>query len=532
MGSSLSAGLAGLRASQQYIDVVGNNIANANTPGYRGQRASFSELLAQTIRPAVGPGNNLGGTNPVQVGLGVKIGNVITDTSQGGLISTGRALDLAIEGNGFFVLTDGIQRYFSRVGSFGFDANQDMVDSRTGLKVLSPSGTSIHVDSNQIVPAKATTGIDFAGNLPAEIGGPKAQILTSSAPFKSSGAAVTATTNLNAIDDNTIDYNNGDTFTIAGTDADGTVVNATFTYGTDGTTVGDLVTFINSKFSGGVASLETDGNIKFTASAPGSSKLSLQITSDPKTLWGAHSFAVTTKGTDKDTASSSIEVFDQAGIGHNVSLKFTRETDGSWTMVAAMPTPDGTITADTVSKIQFGSDGSFSGVFGSSVQLTFQFAGQTQPQNINVNLGTVGSTDGLTQFGSKTSAQAKSQDGYTSGSLSTVNFNSNGEIIGFFSNGVQKTLGQIGLGGFANQDGLTRSGDTNYAETPNSGVAVIGTAQSGGFGVIRPGALEASNVDIAREFVNLIEAQRGFQANARVISATDSLLAELVNIIR
>ncbi|MFN0207629.1 MAG: flagellar hook-basal body complex protein, partial [Planctomycetota bacterium] len=99
-------------------------------------------------------------------------------------------------------------------------------------------------------------------------------------------------------------------------------------------------------------------------------------------------------------------------------------------------------------------------------------------------------------------------------------------------NGVQKVLAQVGLASFANQDGLSRSGDTTYAETANSGVAVLGTSQSGGTGVIRPGALESSNVDIAREFVNLIEAQRGFQANARVISATDSLLAELVNIIR
>lgn len=532
MGSSLSAGLAGLRASQEYIDVVGNNIANANTPGYRGQRAAFSELLAQTIRPAIGPGNNLGGTNPVQVGLGVKIGSVSTDTSQGGLISTGRALDLAIEGHGFFVLSDGIQRYFTRVGSFGFDANEDLVDSRTGLKVLSPQGTAIHVDSNQIVNAKPTANISFSGNLPAEIGGPKVQILTSSTPFKSSGTAVTGTTDLKDLDDNTVDYVNGDTFTIAGTDADGTVVNATFTYGTDGTDVADLITFINSKYSGGVATLETDGNIKFTANNPGASKLSLQITSDPKTLWGAHSFAVTTKGKDKDTATSSIEVFDDAGIGHNISLKFERQIDNSWTMVASMPTADGTIPTDTITKIQFGSDGSFSGVFGSTTQLSFQFAGQTSAQSVSINLGTVGGTDGLTQFGASTSAQAKSQDGYTAGSLASVNFNSNGELVGFFSNGIQQTLAQIGLGGFANQDGLIRSGDTNYAETPNSGTAVIGTAQSGGLGVIRPGALESSNVDIAREFVNLIEAQRGFQANARVISATDSLLAELVNIIR
>lgn len=532
MGSSLSAGLAGLRASQEYIDVVGNNIANANTPGYRGQRANFSELLAQTVRPAIGPGSNVGGTNPIQVGLGVRIGSVTTNSNQGGLISTGRSLDLAIEGNGFFVLSDGIQRYFTRVGSFGFDANENLVDSRTGMKVLSPAGTPVQINSGQIVPAKSTTKIDFAGNLPAEVGGPKAQVLTTATAFKAGGNAALSATNLNDLDDNSVDYVNGDTFSIGGTDNTGTSINATFVYGTDGTTVGDLVSFINSKFSGAVASLSADGNIQLTASTPGSSKLSLQITNDPKTLWGAHSFGVTTAGKDADTAMSSIEIFDQSGIGHNVSLKFERQADNSWNLTASMPSTEGTITSDSITKIQFGPDGSFTGVFGSSVQFTFQFTGQTQPQNVNITFGTVGSTDGVTQFGSKTSVQARSQDGYSSGTLSTINFNSNGELVGFFSNGIQQTLGQVGLGGFANQDGLSRSGDTNFSETANSGVAVLGTAQSGGLGVIRPGSLESSNVDIAREFVNLIEAQRGFQANARVISATDSLLAELVNIVR
>jgi flagellar hook protein FlgE len=532
MSSSLSAGLAGLRASQEYIDVVGNNIANANTPGYRGQRASFSELLAQTVRPAIGPGSNIGGTNPVQVGLGVRIGSIVTDTAQGGLISTGRALDLAIEGQGFFVLSDGIQRYFTRVGSFGFDANEDLVDTRTGMRVLSPSGTNIHVDSSQVVPAKATSEIRFSGNLPAEINGPKSQVLTTSAPFKTSSGPAVATTDLNDLVDNNTDYVNGDTFVIAGTDHDGTAVNATFTYGVDGTTVGDVVNFINANFPGATVALQADGNLQFTSNSPGTSKLSLQITNDTKTVWGAHSFAVTTAGKNNDTAVSSIEVFDSAGIGHNVTLTFERQSDKSWTLKATMPADEGTIPSDSLTGIQFGTNGSFSGVFGSTVQLSFLFSGQTQPQTVNVELGTVGSTDGITQFGNKSSVQAKSQDGYSAGSLTTVNFNSNGELIGFFTNGIQQVLAQVGLGSFANQDGLVRSGDTTYAETANSGVAVLGSAQSGKTGVIRPGALESSNVDIAREFVNLIEAQRGFQANARVISATDSLLAELVNIIR
>jgi flagellar hook protein FlgE len=144
----------------------------------------------------------------------------------------------------------------------------------------------------------------------------------------------------------------------------------------------------------------------------------------------------------------------------------------------------------------------------------------------------VGQIDGVTQFGDATTVQANSQDGYAAGSLTSLSFNSNGEMLGFFTNGVIQTLAQVGVATFANEEGLSREGDTLFAETPNSGNPILGSANAGSAGVIRSGSLESSNVDIAREFVSLIEAQRGYQANARVISATDALLAELVNIVR
>jgi flagellar hook protein FlgE len=340
------------------------------------------------------------------------------------------------------------------------------------------------------------------------------------------------TSNLNDLDANTVDYVNGDTITVGGLDADGTVVNATFVYGTNGTTVGDLINFLNSQFTGGTAALLPDGNIQLTANAVGESTLSLQLSNDPKTSWGSHGFVTTTAGAEPDTVTSSIEVFDNAGIGHNVTLTYERQVDGSWTLTADMAASEGQVISGTISGLQFASNGSFSGVFGPSNQLQFKFTGQPGNQTVAITLGTPGGFDGITQFGDSKSVQAKSQDGYPAGELSSMSFNSDGNLIGFFSNGIQKTLAEIGIATMANQDGLSRAGDTMYVETPNSGSTILSKAQTGKAGVIRSGALESSNVDIAREFVNLIEAQRGFQANARVISATDALLAELVNIIR
>jgi flagellar hook protein FlgE len=536
MSSSLSSGLTGLTASQQYIDVVGNNIANANTPGYKGQRAIFSELLSQTFRPATGPGANVGGTNPIQVGLGVQLGALTANMGQGGFSSTGRVLDLGIEGEGFFALTNGTQRFLTRVGSFGLDSNGTVVDQRTGYKVLSPTGSSISINANEVIPAKATTQVVFQGNLPAKVGGPKAQVMASSAPFTQTVAAgggpAVATTNLNDLLDNQTDYVNGDTLLVSGLDADGTPVNATFTYGTDGVTVGSLITFINNNYTGATAALKPDGTIEITANNAGKTPLSLQIDTDPKTIWANHSFIVTTAGSDPDKVTSSIDVFDQAGLRHNVTLTYTRQLAGGWNLDASMPAADGTIVQGQISGIQFGPNGAFAGIFGPNTQMSFQFAGQPATQSISMSIGTAGTFDGVTQTGDTQTVQAKSQDGYTSGDFNGITVDASGNIIGVYSNGQQKTVAEIGVATLTNTDGLSRDGDTLFVETANSGTAVLTKGSVGKAGLVRSGVLEQSNVDIAHEFVNLIEAQRGFQANARVISSTDQMLSELVNIIR
>ena len=189
MASSFLSGLAGLRSNQSWIDVIGNNLANSSTPGFKSSRALFSDLLNRTLAPATAPGAGFGGTNPMQIGNGVQVGSVDRDFNQGVLSQTGRTFDLGLQGRGFFGLTDGANTYYTRVGTFGLDANNNMVDLRTGLQVLDSGGSAFQVDLTSVVPPSATSNISFGGNLPAEVNGPLAEELTTGAAFGAGTAA-------------------------------------------------------------------------------------------------------------------------------------------------------------------------------------------------------------------------------------------------------------------------------------------------------------------------------------------------------
>ncbi len=184
VSTSLFTGLSGLRAHQRFIDVIGNNLANLSTPGYRTARATFSDILSFTLRSGSGPSGTFGGTNPTQLGLGATVASIDLDMSQGTFQDTGRTMDVALQGRGFFTLTNGLQSFFTRVGTFGIDANRNLVDLRTGLKVVNSSGGNIVVPISDTLPANATTQIGFQGNLPAEVSGPLEEIIESANVFE------------------------------------------------------------------------------------------------------------------------------------------------------------------------------------------------------------------------------------------------------------------------------------------------------------------------------------------------------------
>jgi flagellar hook protein FlgE len=197
-----------------------------------------------------------------------------------------------------------------------------------------------------------------------------------------------------------------------------------------------------------------------------------------------------------------------------------------------MDASEGTITQSSIGQIRFNDNGSFNVIGGGTNALNFSWAGISSSQAVTINLGSPGQFDGVAQLGNATTVAAVDQDGFGAGTLLNAGFNNNGELVGFYSNGQNQTLDTLRISMFSNEGGLLRSGDTLFVESPNSDDAIATTANSAGAGSVRAGQLENSNVDIAREFVNLIEAQRGFQANSRVITTTDEILAELMNIVR
>jgi len=554
MPNSLYTGVTGLRAHQEMLDVVGNNLANTNTTAYKAQRILFSDLVYQTITPGGNGGANVGGVNPQQIGLGVKVSAIDANLGQGSLDSTQNTFDLALQGQGYFVANDGTQDYFTRAGVFGVDNKNNLVDPSNGFRVQRFGGVgegsatlpafqtsgdnNIKIPFGTAIPGRATTEIMVDGNLSANATGPAAQALTSSQPFLSAGLAATAATLLNSLDDNSVDYIAGDQLRFQGVTHGGTSVNTTLAL-SGATTVGDLIATINANFPGSTASLDANGNLLVTANSTGTSTLDVIISDGVGntgfTSWGNHTAAVTTYGKDGDKVTTGIAFYDPQGTSHLISMEFQKQGNNTWSMRASIPGRDGTLTDNQIDGITFNDDGSFRFVSGTGVgdtYLTAQLNGFSVPQTIRLNLGDPGSFAGLTQVGGNSSAVAKEQDGFSAGFLSNVEVAQDGVINGIFTNGRILPIAQIAVASFRNPAALLRQGDNYYSLSSESGTALIGSGLTGGRGGILQKTLEASNVDVALEFTRLIIAQRGFQVNARTITASNEVLQELANIIR
>ena len=426
MMRSLFAGVSGLRNHQVRMDVIGNNIANVNTVGYKASRVTFEEAFAQLVQGASRPPGDdasvSGGVNPIQVGLGMNISSIDLLFTQGNLETTGVTTDLAIQGDSFFVVSDGQQRYYTRSGNFQLDATGRLVSATNGFvvqgRMATPDGvlqeaiTDIALPFGQKSPARATTTASIGGNL----------------------------------------------------------------------------------------------NASATTQSP----------------------------------ETTITVFDEQGNEVELRLVFSK---AHATLDPSDPTynpnlwdveiqANGTVMNTT---LEFTADGRLAAVGGDTTDAEFDFtfnAPTGSPQTVTLDFGTIGGIDGLSQFSSASTAVLREQDGYTMGDLQNIGIDPTGVITGSFTNGVTLTLAQIVMADFNNPTGLIRSGDNMYSVSANSGAAVLGYAGEGSKSMITSGALEMSNVDLAQEFTHMITAQRGFQSNARVISASDEMLQELVNLKR
>lgn len=659
MANSFYSALSGMRSHQQWIDVIGNNLANQNTPGYKTSRVTFSDNFSRNFRFASAPGAGRGGINPMQVGYGVQLGSIDKTFTQGSLTDTGRVFDLALEGGGFFALETPENRMYSRVGTFGLDADQNMVDQASGASVLDPNGVPVTLDVTSLFPPQITTEVTMKGNLPAVVDGPLAETLAANSAYfvgtpaeKRSGnsaatynvgalggvpgdvvsmevianggvpqqvvvpsdattgditagqiaAAINAlqdvnasvdgttgeivmqsdrkgaqfsldvnspigtadltqlvgfttslssgaetpipsdlsTAQLNSLTGNLSEYVDGDQIQVLGEDTNGAPISATFTYGAgaDGETVQDFIDFANQYFSDAEVSVDGSGRLTVTALTAGEADLLLSISDDPsnsgRTDWNGYAMSVTTDGTGPDTVTTSTEVYDAAGVAHTVTMRYERQADLTWNLFAEIPDGSGSIgeggVDNPITGVTFAPNGAPTGLGSVDSRIRLQFTGQPV-QEVSIDLGRDGDLEGVTQFGSVGTAYVFDQNGFGDGELANVFVSTAGQIDGFYSNGQTRELGQLGIATFQNDEGLRAAGQNMFEETPNSGEARMGEGDIRKAGAVISGALENSNVDTAEQFVRLIEAQRGYQANARVVSAQDEVLAETVNLI-
>jgi flagellar hook protein FlgE len=531
MITSLASGISGLKTSQTALNVIGDNLANLNTSGFKASRVNFANELTQTMQSALAPSDGLGGRNPIQIGTGTKVSSIGKDFSQGNLTSTGRPFDLAIQGSGFFVLTDQFQDFYTRVGSFALDKDNNIVDSGTGLMVKGVSGRAINVPVGSTVEGRSTTTTKIAGNLNAEFKeGAVNHISKSINPYTTGGAASTGATLLNDLEQTTTAYVVGDKINVIGSEHNGTTVNKSFVYGTDGTTLGDLITFISNNFGTATASIDADGYLLLTADPPGSSSIVLSISDNVgNTGSGNHPTYVTDTTGSGDVYVTTIPVYDTLGTSHLVTLYFEKTGSNQFGLTPTMDAEQGSVTSG-ITSVNFNSNGSFASVEGTPT-ITITYPDESE-QMITLDLGTANTFDGLTQFGGTSSAAAVEQDGYGEGYFSSSTIDQHGKVIALFTNGQTRDVGQIQLATFSNPEGLSAEGNNLLSKTLASGEAILRTALSGGTGGVVSGALESSNVDMAEEFTKLIVSQRAFQANARTITTTDEILRELVNLSR
>jgi len=556
MSSALSAGVTGLQAHQKMLDIAGNNLANVNTTAFKSSRITFSELLSETVKKASQPTSTIGGTNPQQLGSGVGVSGITPNMTQGSILNTGNPLDLALEGEGYFVLSSGTQDVYTRAGAFAVDANSNLVDPATGYIVQRigstgeddgfqiPGNSNIKVPYDVAMPASGTSSIQLAGNLSADstLDTIQTNILRSNNTLTTAnGDIVTGDTLFSELTNGT--YSSA-TITVSGYQHDGTaLVPTAINIADDGsTTINDFLASLNTALGAANATATlSDGRIVITDVENGYSRSDIELqfaNSGTAEIEMPSYFEVSSVG-GSEVKNVNITVYDSQGGAHVLSGALVRtDTDNTWDMIMTSITGDiSEISMDDrrINGISFdANDGSFMGISGSDTpQFTIAFAHDpSSPQTIELGLGTIGRLDGLTQFAGTSTAVARDQDGYAAGRLSTVSVNNEGILIGAFSNGIKKDIAAIQVALFQNPSGLESLGNGYYSPSANSGEAVATQALNGGAGSIHGGALEKSNADVASEFVNLIQAQNGYQANARTIKVANDILSELTNLIR
>jgi flagellar hook protein FlgE len=535
---SMFTAVNSLYLNQQYMDVVADNLSNVNTPGFKSNYVRFKDQFAQTMRVGGSPSTGLGGINPMQVGLGTNLATISPNFSQGALTSTSRDLDMAISGDGFFIYNDGIRNTFSRDGSLAIDAQGSLVHSASGERIqgwmattLGTINTGSPLESIKMpidsTVARATTGAYILGNLDAG----------NTIPVTTSNVILAGQVNANAVNGTTYDSS----FFVQDATGATQTIPLRFTKTSATTWSYAPTSAVASVIEDATLNPLASGTLTFDASGVfvsnvgrllvGTAPVTLNMTNVSQPVGAPNNI---TAGSQNGTAAGSYDVtmgvYDELGVLQSVAIRFTRTTNpNSWTFslsptdtsgsaivdASGNPVGNGTLSFDT--RGQWVSDSGMLSVPGSP--------GATTPTIVDMDL------TGMTMLATANGAALGSQDGLAAGSLMGFNVSANtGEIFGAYSNGDTRLVGQLALAMFVNPSGLLRQGGNKYVAALNSGEPRVGAPAAGGRGTIASGYVEGSNVDMSREFANMILAQRGFQASSRVINVSDQMLQELVNL--
>jgi len=544
--NSLFSGVSGIRNHQAMLDVIGNNIANVNSIGYKGSRVTFSDTFNQFVRYGTNPTDTAGGTNTFQVGLGMKLNSVDRNWNQGTFERTGITTDLALQGDGLFVLEKNGEKFFSRAGAFIFDANGQLVNPQNGAivqgKVATVDGEippgnnleNIKIDGNLKLPAKATKNIEWGGNLDSTLP------LTRSQEYLQSG-------NLNGSmsvgdtkeEQNTIFDENGNEYTFKTTYEKTAADTYNLTYelldSEDNPTSPAIgPTTVEAVFDSaepyGMISLA--GNPDPQIISIEESTLGIKFDYDPTAVKQGSANTVSSSvdaGRESTLVSGTVSVFDSLGNAHTFNLKYTKLADNSWSWKADVPADSGDLSGNE-GTITFNSDGSIATISPNPPEIIFNPANGAESQTLVLDMGK--DFEGVTQTSSSSVISALSQDGSAAASLTNISIDQFGFVEGVFTNGKSLQLAQILVATFPNRNALVSVGDNMYRVSANTGEPYVGEPGEASNTTIQSGALEQSNVDLSEEFTRMIVSQRGFQANSRVITVSDELLQEITNLVR
>lgn len=582
MMRSLYSGVAGLKTHQTKMDVIGNNISNVNTTAYKSSSITFSELMSQTTQRASGPNaaSGTGGTNARQIGLGVKSGAINTNIAgQGASQSTGNPFDIMITGSNFFVVSNGSENFFTRDGSFYVDGAGNLAMTSTGYNVMgwgvdestgkikqdTVAALRIMSTANMTYPPEATSRATVAGILDkhdtdvTSVNGKSVSLnffdslgysYTAKVVFKQSANVNEYSVELNKLIDSS-----GNEIDISGV-----------TFGSTGLTQEKA-----SKVSFNSDAYKWDKANKQLTSADGSTVLAginemfdaasgeLKAMDDMITV-GATQMTVQQsldniakaygyEGSTEDFLNLYAKSTATATAGNPVSIRQMLKNLRDGTTDDAFPMYDNTDTDFSFSvdgrfyngsKINFDPDtGKFAGMGGSATQTSLimglsSLGGNFSDITVDFSECSMFDNKGTSTIGADKGDADGLGTGRRLGEMIGVSIQQNGMIYASYDNSMTKLLGQIATAEFANASGLEKTGDNLYSATLNSGefdgVGVDVTASGSGY--MTTGQLEMSNVDLSSEFTEMITTQRGFQANSRIITVSDTLLEELTNLKR